>query len=217
MVSAGRGPMEWAARERAKARKGVRRRVLAWVGLNPAARRADALAARTAHGAAGEQQTAALLARLPAGWRVRHGMQLPGYRADYDHTLISPCGSAVVVLDSKQWRRNWPTRLVGGRVCCGPQDRHDKVEAVARYAARLHKALALPGVVVWPLLVVHGSPVEGGVLAATAPEWAGPVWVLSPPYLVPTLANAPTVWDPQRAAAVTDRVDRVLRPYSGGG
>jgi hypothetical protein len=158
-----------------------------------------------------------MLAGLPSGWRVRHGLQLPGYRADYDHTLISPCGTAVVVLDSKQWRRTWPTRLVGGRVCCGPEDRHDKVQAVARYAARLHKALALPDVVVWPLLVVHGSPVAGGVLAVSVPGWAGPVYVLSPPYLVPTLATGPKWRDPRRAAVLAARVDAVLRPYREGG
>lgn len=219
MSDAGRSPLEWAARERRKARKGVRRRLTAWVGLNEEAKRADGLTARAKHGAVGEQWTAALLERLPPGWRVFHGRKLAGYGNDYDHVLVSPCGTAVVGLDSKRWNASpsWPTRFVDGRVHCGPEDRHGQVEAVARYADRLYRALKMPGVVVWPLLVVHGSPVHGGVLAAQAPAWEGPVYVLSPAYLVPTLAQAPKVWDPRRAAAVAARVDAVLRPYAEGG
>ena len=219
MSDAGRSPLEWAARERRNARKGVRRRVTAWMGLNQEAKRADDLTARAKHGAVGEQWTAALLERLPAGWTVFHGRKLAGYGNDYDHVLVSPCGTAVVGLDSKRWNASpsWPTRLVGGRVHCGPEDRHGQVEAVARYADRLHRALKMPGVVVWPLLVVHGSHVEGGVLAAQAPAWPGPVYVLSPAYLVPTLAQAPKAWDPERAAVVTARVDAVLRPYGEAG
>lgn len=222
-MNAGQSPLDWAARERRKARKGVRRRVTAWMGLNPAARRADALAARAAHGAVGEQWTAALLTGLPGGWRVWHGRRLAGYGNDFDHVLGSPCGTAVVVLDSKRWHAQRVTHLRGGRVHCGMEDRHGQIEAVARYAARLHQALAMPGVTVWPLLVVHGSrvnsgtPVNTGVLAARAPAWPGPVYVLSPLYLVPTLASAPKVRDPERAAVLAARVDAVLRPYGEGG
>lgn len=208
--------MEWAAREQKAARKGLRRKVLAWVGLNPAARRADALAGRAAHGAIGEQWTADLLARLPAGWTVWHGRRLPGYRHDLDHVLASPCGSAVVVLDSKRWAVRQPTHLLEGRVFCGGEDRHSQVEAVAKYAVRLQLALNLPGVVVWPLLVVHGSTVAGGELAphVSVDGWAGPVYVLAPGQLVPRLAAAPRgVRDPGRAAGVARRVDEVLHPY----
>lgn len=222
-MNAGQSPLDWAAREQRKARKGVRRRLTAWMGLNPQARRADALAARAAHGALGERWTAALLTQLPDGWRVWHGRRLAGYGNDFDHTLISPCGTAVVVLDSKRWHAQRITHLRGGRVHCGGEDRHGQIEAVARYAARLHQALAMPGVTVWPLLVVHGSrvdngtPANTGVLAARAPAWPGPVYVLSPLYLVPTLASAPKVSDPGRAAAVAARTDAVLRPYQQGG
>lgn len=209
--------MEWAARERRKARKGVRRRVTAWLGMNPAAARADALAARVKHGAVAEQWTAQLLTRLPTGWTVLHGRRLAGFKNDFDHTMTSPCGTAVVVLDTKRWHAQRAAHLSAGRVHCGSEDRHDQIEAVARYAARLHRALAMPGVVVWPLLVVHGSPVDGGVLAARARQWNGPVYVLSPSYLVPTLALDPTTRalrarDPRRAAVLAARVDTVLRP-----
>lgn len=209
-----------AAAIRARARKGVWRRLTAAVGLNQAAVRADAQAALWDRGAQGEEATARMVAQLLAlGWKVRHDVRLPGRRFNLDHVLVSPCGTAIVVLDTKVWHRGWPTVLVRGRVHCGAEDRHDQVVKVAGYAAAVQKALALPGVVVWPLLVVHNSPVQGGVLTVRAPEagWPGPVYVLSPPYLVPTLASGPKVRDPARAAAVTARVDVVLRPYGEGG
>lgn len=214
-MNAGESPLRWAAAERKKARKGVRRKVLAWVGRNPEAQRADALAARAAHGAVGEQQTAALLARLPAGWTVWHGCRLPGFRHDLDHVLAPPCGTAVVVLDSKRWHARWPTHVRGVRVWCGNEDRHEKIEAVARYAARLQAALGMPGVVVWPLLVVHASPIEGGRLEVRAAAWPGVVHVLGPDWLVPTLASAPGGIDPGRAAVLVARLGQVLSPAAG--
>lgn len=204
-----------AAAIRAHARRGVWRRVTAALGVSPAARRADAQAGLWDRGAAGERATAALLAQLRAlGWEIRHDVRLPGRRFNIDHVLISPCGRAVVVLDSKAWHRGRPTVLLRGRVHCGQEDRHEQVEKVAGYAAAVQAALGLTGVVVWPLLVVHGSPIEGGELAARAPGWDGFVYVLGPDRLVPRLAAAPRgVRDPRRAAAVAARVDSVLLPY----
>ncbi|WP_199896970.1 NERD domain-containing protein, partial [Streptomyces capuensis] len=122
--------------------------------------------------------TAALLARLPAdGWWIRYNRAQPGSSADLDAVLVSPCGTAVVVLDTKGWARNWRTRLVAGRVHCGPEDRHEQVEKVAQYAARVTAALRLPGVAVWPLLVVHGSPVANGYLTVRTEAWRGPTYV----------------------------------------
>ncbi|MGW2384333.1 nuclease-related domain-containing protein [Streptomyces sp. NPDC001658] len=203
-----------AAAIRARARKGLWRRLTAAVGMNPAAVRADAQAALWARGAAGEEATAAMLAPLRAyGWQIRNDVRLPGRRFNLDHILISPCGTAIVLLDTKVWHRGRPTMLVRGRVHCGAEDRHEQVAKVAGYAAAVQAALGVAGVTVWPLLVVHGSRVAGGVLGARVPGWDGPVWVLSPPYLVPTLAKGPKVRDPARAAAVAARVDAVLRPY----
>ncbi|MFJ1782443.1 nuclease-related domain-containing protein [Streptomyces anulatus] len=203
---------------RARARRGVWQRLLAAVGVRTGrVRRADAAAARREHGAAGEAETARLVAALESqGWVVRHDLRMPGSRANLDHLLVSPCGTAVVVLDSKNWHRGRTTMLVGGRVQCGTDDRHRQVEAVASYARRVSRALGLPGVVVWPLLVVHGSPIAGGRLEARVPDWGGVVHVLGPARLVPTLAAAPKVADLARAAAVSARVDRVLLPYVPG-
>jgi hypothetical protein len=150
-----------------------------------------------------------------AGWHVLHDRSLPGSRANLDHVLVSPCGTALVVLDTKRWHAQRPTTLIGGRVCCGTEDRHGQVEAVARYAARVQDLLRVPGVVVWPLLVVHGSLVVGGRLEARAAAWDGPVWVLSPAKLVLVLAQAPTGRDPAAAARLAARVTATLPPYQG--
>jgi hypothetical protein len=188
------------------------------VGLNRAARRADALTARVAHGVVGERWTAELLARLPAGWRVVYGRKLPPYQNDYDALVIPPTGDAVLALDTKRWRQSWETTLRGGRVFCGPadrqeqEDRQEQIEKAARAAARLERALAVPGVRVWPLLVVHGSPIRGGRLEARAAAWDGVVHVLGPEWLVPTLVASAAKGrpDPRRAAWLAQRVDRVL-------
>lgn len=220
MSAAGGSATRWGEERRRAARKGLWRRLLAALGLNPAARRADALAARTVHGTLGEQWTANLLTQLPAGWHVLHDRALPSWRPggkprQLDHVLVSPCGTAVIVLDSKKWHAQRETALLGGRVHCGGEDRHRQVEAVVDYAAAVSTALSVPGVVVWPLLVVHTSPVRGGRLEARAPGWDGPVWVLGADWLVPTLAAAPRGMNRERAAVLAQHIAQVLPPYLG--
>jgi hypothetical protein len=216
-VSAGGSAASRATQLRAEARRGLWRRVLAWLGWNPGARRREAVAARWDLGAAAEVTTAGLLEALHTrGWHVLHDRALPGSRANLDHVLVSPCGTALVVLDTKRWHARKPTRLVRGRVHCGTEDRHGQVEAVARYADRVARAAGLPVSAVWPLLVVHGSPIDGGRLEARVEAWPGPVWVLGSELLVPTLAASPQGRDPVRAAALAAHVARVLPPYPGG-
>ncbi|MCI3279152.1 nuclease-related domain-containing protein [Streptomyces cylindrosporus] len=218
MTSYENSAMRWAEETRKAARRGLWRRLTAALGVSAQARRADALAARREHGGRGEAVTAALLAQLQGqGWAVRHDRRIP-YGAQLDHVLVPPTGTAVVVLDTKTWHRGWPTVVRNGRVCCGTEDRHDQVVKVAGYAARVQQALGLPGVVVWPLLVVHNSPVAGGELAVRVPGWDDFVYVLETSRLIPRLAGAlygPA--DPVGAAAIVERVDRVLRPYGEGG
>ncbi|MGW2844395.1 nuclease-related domain-containing protein [Streptomyces sp. NPDC001274] len=212
-MSAGNSAAARAAALRANARRGLWRRLLALLGLGGArVRRADAAAARWAHGAAGEEATAQLLAPLEsAGWHIRHDLRLQGRRFNLDTVLVSPCGTAVVVLDTKNWHRGRTTSLTQGRVRCGAEDRHEQVVKVAGYAQAVGKVL--PGVLVLPLLVVHGSLVAGGGFEAPVP--GGTVWVLGAELLVPRLAGAVRGRrDPGRAARLAGQVDRVLRPYT---
>ena len=176
-------------------------------------RRADAVAARWEHGAVGEATTARLLAPLSrAGWHVRHDLRLAGRRFNVDHVLVSPCGTALVVADTKTWHRGRETRLMNGRVFCGIEDRHWQVQAVARYARLVEAALDLPGVAVVPLVVVHGSPVASGGLEATVS--GGTVWVLGAGEEVARLRQAVrTLPDRGRAQALDARVKAVLSPY----
>ncbi|MER5277754.1 nuclease-related domain-containing protein [Streptomyces sp. NPDC002809] len=205
-----------AAAIRANARKGLWRRLLAALGLGGArVRCADAAAARWAHGAAGEDVTAGLLTALEArGWAIRHDVRLRGRRFNVDHVLGSPCGTAVVAVETKNWHRGRTTTVRSGRVFCGGEDRHDQVEKAVKYARLIEAALGMPGVTVLPVMVVHGSPVAGGFLDARVQGWEGPVYVLGPDRLLPTLAAAPKMTNPARAAAVAARMDSVLSPYT---
>jgi hypothetical protein len=216
--AAGGSAAREAAAIRAHARRGVWRRVTAWLDLNPDAARADAVAACWKHGAEAEKATARLIRGLRwRGWRILHDRQLPGHgRANVDHVLVSPCGTAVVILDTKAWRRTWTTRLVDGRVRCGPEDRHGEVEKVAKYAGAVARLLEMPAGAVWPLLVVHGSPIPGGRLEACVAGWSSPVHVLGPGLLVSTLRAAPAGRNRLAKVALARRVGEVLPPYSGG-
>ena len=62
------------------------------------ARRAEAFE----KGAAGEERTAEVLARLPAGWTAIHDVRWPSRRlANIDHVVVGPGG--IFVVDSKNW------------------------------------------------------------------------------------------------------------------
>lgn len=52
-------------------------------------------------GVEAEQDTAAVLAKLPQHWSVLHSRSLPGTHADVDHLVIGDAG--VFVIDSKNW------------------------------------------------------------------------------------------------------------------
>ncbi|MEV5451627.1 nuclease-related domain-containing protein [Streptomyces sp. NPDC052535] len=203
------------ARLRALARKGWWRTVLRWCGVNANNRRLEAAAVRQEQGSLGEQQTAALLARLPAGWTVFHDLAVPGRRFNLDHVLIPPSGAGVIVLDSKKWRRTWPTTLVRGRVQCGPQDRHQQIVNFAGYVSGTAAALGVPAGMLMPVIVVHGSPVAGGRLDVPVPEWERTVHVLAADRLVDVLAGMPGGRGPVQpaAAALAARVRQTLPRY----
>ena len=213
-MTAGGSTAREAARLRAAARRGWWRRVLRCLGVNAADRRLEAAAVRRDHGRLGEEWTAALLTRLPAGWTVLHDLRVPGRRFNLDHVLIPPSGAGVIVLDSKKWHFKRPTTLVAGRVYCGQQDRHEEVVKVAGYASAVGKALGLPGTAVLPMLVVHGSAVSpGGRLDVPVAAWERTVHVLAADMLLPTLTAMPGGRDPVRAARLAGQVAAALPPY----
>lgn len=219
-MTAGGSTSREAARLRAEARRGWWRQILRWCGINANNRRLEAAAVRQEQGSLGEQQTAALLARLPAGWTVLHDLAVPGRRFNLDHVLIPPSGAGVVVLDSKKWRRSWQgrqcvTTLVRGRVYCGEQDRHEQIVKFAGYVSGTAAVLGVPAGMLMPVIVVHGSPVAGGRLDVAVPEWERTVHVLAGGRLVDVLAGMPGGRGPVQpaAAALADRVRRTLPQY----
>ncbi|MCF0086666.1 MULTISPECIES: nuclease-related domain-containing protein [unclassified Streptomyces] len=162
-MSAGGSVSRWGEQQRQAARKGLWRRVLAALGLNPAARRADARAAACAAGAVGEQRTALLLAPLEtAGWRVLHDRAIPGARAaNADHVLVSP-GARVFVVDSKLWKSGkgrYQVHGTGGRLWHGQVDRGRAVRSLQYETRLIAQALGVP---VQPVIAIHNAEVAGG-------------------------------------------------------
>jgi hypothetical protein len=180
--------------------------------MNPEAVRADAQAARWELGGRYEKETARIVRPLRLrGWRIRHDLRLKGRRFNVDHAFGSPCGEAVVVADTKRWPVGWKTHAEGGRLRCGVEDRHGEAEKVARYALLVGEALGLPGVTVWPVLVIHGSLVRGGHFEVATPS--GVVQVVAAGELRRVLCAAPSGWSWGRSRRVAARVDAVLHPY----
>ncbi|MGW7630497.1 nuclease-related domain-containing protein [Streptomyces griseoincarnatus] len=202
-----------AARIRRAARRGVWGHVTAWAGLNPEAARADAVAARWELGAEAERETARRLRVLRLyGWRIRHDLRLAGRRFNLDHVLVSPCGTAVVVADTKRWPVGRTVTVDGGRLWLigkgVAEDRTTEAEKAARYACLVAAAV---GVQVWPLLIVHGSDVHGEHLEVDTVS--GRVQVVAVHQAVRVLRAAPAGWSWSRARQTAGRVDEVLRPY----
>ncbi|WP_446458610.1 nuclease-related domain-containing protein [Streptomyces rochei] len=219
-MTAGGSTSREAARLHAAARRGWWRRILRWIGINTTDRRLEAAAVRQEQGSLGEQQTALLLSRLPAGWTVLHDLAVPGRRFNLDHVLIPPSGLGVIVLDSKKWRRSYQgrpclTTLVRGRVHCGEQDRHEQIVKFAGYVSGTAAALGVPAGMLMPVIVVHGSPVADGRLDVPVPAWERTVHILAADVLVDVLAGMPGGRGPVQPAAadLAARVRRTLPQY----
>ncbi|MEZ7007857.1 nuclease-related domain-containing protein [Streptomyces sp. AD55] len=168
MSAAGRSVSRWGQQQRAAARKGLWRALTARLGLNPAARRADARAAACTAGAVGEQRTAALLSVLePEGWLVLHDRAIPGARtANADHVLVSP-GARVFMVDSKLWSGKWRVRTAGGSLLHGQADRNQSLRSALYETELISRVL---GVSVQPVIAVHNAPVdEGGFIVSGVP------------------------------------------------
>jgi hypothetical protein len=180
--------------------------------MNPEAVRADAQAARWELGGRYEKETARIVCPLWwRGWRLRHDLRLAGRRFNVDHVLVSPCGTAVVVADTKRWHAGREIHAEDGRLRCGVEDRHGEAEKVARYAQLVGQALGMPDAAVWPLMVIHGSQVRGGHFEVATPS--GMVQVVVAGELRRVLRAAPTGWSWGRSRRVAARVDAVLSPY----
>ena len=111
-------------------------------------------------GAAGERRTARLLGQLERqGWAVLHDLAVPGSRANIDHLVIGPGG--VFVIDSKQYRGRLQLDAVG-KLWHGCYPLTPAVRAVSWEADQAVQVLPDPGVVVRPIMAIHGAQVPWG-------------------------------------------------------
>jgi hypothetical protein len=118
----------------------------------------DAVAWR--RGAAGERRTARLLGPLERrGWAVLHDLAVPGSRANMDHLVIGPGG--VFVIDSKLYRGRFQLDS-SGRLWHGRYPLAPALRAVSFGADQAAQVMPDPGVVVLPIVAVHGAQVPWG-------------------------------------------------------
>jgi hypothetical protein len=148
-------------------------------------------------GAVGERRTARRLAALERqGWAVLHDLALPGSRANIDHLVIGPGG--VFVIDSKQYpgrlQLDGSGRLWHGRYPLGPT-----LRAVSFEADRAAQVLPDPGVMVVPIVAVHGAQVPWGKVVMDG------VPVVTARHLPSMLRQLPAVLGPERVAAVASQ------------
>ena len=155
----------------------------------------DAVAWR--RGAVGERRTARLLGELERhGWVVLHDLAVPHSRANIDHLVIGPGG--VFVIDSKQYRGR--LRLdSSGRLWHGGYLLAPTLHAVSFEADQAAKVLTDPGVVVVPIMAVHGAQVPWGKVVIDG------VPVVPATRLPSMLRALPAVLTPER---VTDLADQ---------
>jgi hypothetical protein len=154
-------------------------------------------------GARGERRTARELDRLTEhGWVVFHDLAVPDSRANADHLIIGPAG--VFLADSKNWRG----RLVfapDGTLWHGSYPLTATLATIGFEAQAIAGALAVPGLAVEPLLVVHGSTIPWGE------QYLGGVAILPATRLVVTLLALPPLLTDQQVAQLADRVRARLR------
>ena len=148
-------------------------------------------------GAAGERRTARLLGPLEQlGWVVLHDLAVPGGRANIDHLAIGPGG--IFVVDSKQYRGR--LQLDGsGRLWHGRYPLAATLQAVSLEADQAARVLPDPGVVVVPIVAVHGAQVAWGKVVMNG------VPIVPARRLPSMLRQLPAVLGPQRVVDLADQ------------
>jgi hypothetical protein len=155
-------------------------------------------------GARGERRTARQLDRLAQeGWVVFHDLAVPGSRANVDHLAIGPAG--VFLVDSKNWRGRL-TFVPDGTLWHGSYPLTATLATIGFEASAIADALAVPGLVVEPLLVVHGSTIPWGE------QYLGGVAILPSRRLVAILLALPPLLADQQVAQLAERAMARLHP-----
>jgi Nuclease-related domain len=155
----------------------------------------DAVAWR--RGAVGERRTARLLSHLKRhGWAILHDLAIPGSHANLDHLVIGPGG--VFAIDSKQYRGRLQLDP-SGRLWHGRSPLAPTLRAVSFEADRAARVLPDPGLVVVPIVAVHGAQVPWGKVVVEG------VPVVTARQLPSMLRQLPAVLGPERVAALASQ------------
>jgi hypothetical protein len=155
----------------------------------------DAVAWR--RGAAGERRTARLLGPLERhGWVVLHDLAVPGSRANIDHLVIGLGG--VFVIDSKQYRGRLQLDAFG-KLWHGGYPLALSLQAVSFEADQAAQVLPDPGVVVLPVVAVHGAQVPWGKVVVDG------VPVVAARRLPSLLRQLPAVLGAERVVVLADK------------
>jgi hypothetical protein len=155
----------------------------------------DAVAWR--RGAAGERRTARLLGPLERhGWVVLHDLAVPGSRANLDHLVIGPGG--VFVIDSRQYRGRLQVDPLG-RLWHGRYPLAPSLQVVSFEADQAAQVLPDPGVVVLPIVAVHGAQVPLGKVVMDG------IPVVAARRLPSMLRQLPAVLGPERVADLANQ------------
>jgi hypothetical protein len=154
-------------------------------------------------GARGERRTARQLDRLTRhGWVIFHDLAVPNSRANADHLIIGPAG--VFLADSKNWRGHLAF-APDGTLWHGSYPLTSTLATIGFEARAIADALAVPGLAVEALLVVHGSTIRWGE------QYLGGVAVLPAERLVATLLALPPLLTDHQIAQLVQRVMDRLR------
>jgi len=155
-------------------------------------------------GARGERRTARQLGRLAKhGWVVFHDLAIPSSRANADHLAIGPAG--VFLIDSKNWRGHLAF-APDGTLWHGSYPLTATLATIGFEAQAIADALAVPGLAVEPMLVVHGSAIPWGE------QYLGGVAVLPADRLVATLLALPPLLTDQQVTRLARHTMARLRP-----
>ncbi|WP_424642484.1 UvrD-helicase domain-containing protein [Embleya sp. AB8] len=169
-----------------------------WAAAQRTARRFEAASA------AEQRVVARLLLLTEDGWRLAADRRWPGTRAaNVDLLLVGPGG--VYVVDVKNWYD--APHVVAGRLFAGERPRDAeawKLLAITRIAEAAVSALGVWPLVVVPLLVFAGHPVDTTL---------GRIRLLGEAQVGPDLVARPPRLDPASVVAIGERLERVFPAY----
>jgi len=153
-------------------------------------------------GAAGEEETGRILARLSPDFSVLHDRRIPLSQANVDHIVIGPTG--VFVIETKRYSGRLTVH--GAEVFVAGRRRTKIVEQALWEAEVVRRVLAEAGErqQVTPLLCVHHAQMPW-----RAARVAG-VSIVSAARLVEMLTRGPTILESTQAVLVREKIARAM-------